>query len=141
MLEYIFFHQQPFDAFVAFLQAEGLEPQTICEDGSYEIRLPEDIDDALSERIETRYDELMDVNQELFEAELESGASNYHGAGVVVNLSDGQAVYAQVDPALLSKVMQVISPEELGQIVSAIVDAVESPDTRTFCQRMRDDEL
>jgi hypothetical protein len=43
-----------------------------------------------------------------------------------------------VSPALLNKVMQALDPRELGELVTAVVDAVENPDQRTFCQRMRD---
>jgi hypothetical protein len=35
-------------------------------------------------------------------------------------------------------VLSVISPVELGAIVDAIVSAVEDPDERTVCQRMRE---
>lgn len=138
MLDYIFFHRIPFDAFVEFLRGYGLEPETERGDDSFEVRIPEDMDDALSEEIEERYDALMEMNQELLERELEADADNYHAAGVVVNLKDGTAVYADVDPRLLGRIMEILTPEEFGQVVNAIVDAVENPDTRTFCQRMRD---
>jgi hypothetical protein len=139
MLEYVFFHSIPFEKFTDYLRSKHLQPETESADGTYEVRLPEEIDDVLSDEIEQRYDELMEMNQALFESELEQDADNYHAAGVVVNLKDGRAVYADVDPKLLARVMEVLSPEELGQVVDAIVDAVESPDERTFCQRMRDE--
>lgn len=139
MLEYVFFHPVPFEKFVEFVKENGLIPETVSDDESYEVHLPEDIDDGLSERIEERYDALMEMNQALFENEQGEGADNYHAAGVVVNLKDGTAVYADVDPRVMARIMEVISAEEFGDVVNAIVDAVEEPDTRTFCQRMRDD--
>ncbi len=135
MLEYVFFHARPFDEFVAYLRELGLYPETEADEDSWEVRLPEDIDDELSERIEARYDQLMELNQQLFDAEQPEG---YHTAGVVVNLGSGETVYAQVDPHLLGKIMEVLTPEEFGEVVNAIVDAVEQPDERTLCQRMRD---
>lgn len=102
----------------------------------WEIRLPEDLDEGLSDRIEEVYDELMDLNQSLLEAE--GSREGYHSAGVVINLQDGNTVYAQVDPLLLGRVMGVLTPEEFGEVVNAIVDAVENPDERTLCQRMKD---
>lgn len=138
MLEYIFFHQTPFEKFLDFLREHGVEPETQWGDDNYEVHLPEDIDDALSDEIEERYDALMELNQELFESEQTQDPDNYHAAGVVVNLKDGTAVYADVDPSLLARVMAALTPEEFGEVVNAIVDAVENPDTRTFCQRMRD---
>ena len=138
MLEYIFFHQTPFEKFVDFLREKGVEPETQREDDNYEVRLPEDIEEALGDAIEQRYDELMELNQELFESEQAHDPDDYHAAGVVVTLKDGTTVYADVDPRLLARVMEALTPEEFGQVVNAIVDAVENPDTRTFCQRMRD---
>ncbi len=135
MLEYVFFHARPFDEFVAYLRELGLQPETGVDEDSWKVSLPEDIDDELLERIETRYDQLMDLNQELFDAEQ---PQDYHTAGVVVNLGSGETVYAQVDPHLLGKIMGVLTPEEFGEVVNAIVDAVEQPDGRTLCQRMRD---
>ncbi|WP_293680656.1 hypothetical protein [Thiolapillus sp.] len=137
MLEYVFFHSQPFDQFVAYLKELGLQPETEIEEDCWEARLPEDLDDALSEKIEERYDRLMDLNQQLFDEEQDEG---YHTAGVVVNLKDGDTVYAKVDPALLAKIMGVLTPVEFGDVVNAIVDAVEDPDERTLCQRTRDEE-
>lgn len=138
MLEYVFFHPTPFGQFIEFVQAIGLRPETVSGDETYEVHLPEDIDDAVSERIEERYDALMALNQALFESEQGEGADDYHAAGVVVNLNDGTAVYADVDPGVMARIMEVISAKEFGDVVNAIVDAVEAPDTRTFCQRMRD---
>lgn len=136
MLEYVFFHAQPFEQFVAYLRELDLQPETEVDEDCWEARLPEDLDDALSEKIEERYDQLMDLNQQLFDQEQDEG---YHSAGVVVNLANGETVYAQVDPALLGRIMSVLTPVEFGDVVNAIVDAIEQPDKRTLCQRMRED--
>ncbi len=40
-----------------------------------------------------------------------------------------------MDPALLNRMLEVITADELGQFIDAIVDAVENPDERPFCQR------
>jgi len=135
MLEYVFFHPQPFEQFVAYLRELGLQPDTEVEEECWEVRLPEDLDDSLSEQIEEHYDQLMDLNQQLFDEEQNEA---YHTAGVVVNLKDGNTVYAKVDPALLGKIMGVLTPMEFGDVVNAIVDAVEDPDERSLCQRMGD---
>jgi hypothetical protein len=141
MLEYVFFHPIPFEKFVEFLQQQGLSPQTVTDGESYEVHLPEDIPDALNARIEERYDELMEMNQLLFESEQEEGTESYHAAGVVLNLRDGKTVYADVDPRLLARIMSVLSAEEFGEVVNAVVEAIENPDTRSFCERMRDGPL
>ncbi|MEJ2575900.1 MAG: hypothetical protein P8106_04210 [Gammaproteobacteria bacterium] len=138
MLDYVFFDPLPCERFIEFLRERGLEP--ICREetrGAWEVALPEDLDEALAERIEAFYDEMMELNQALFEAGETAAAAGYHAAGVVLNLRSGQTVYAEVDPGLLGRVMSVVTPQEFGEIVDAIVAAVEQPDGRTFCQRMR----
>lgn len=139
MLEYVFFDQRPFQQFLEFLHQQELEPGTRIADELYEVQLPEDLDEQLSERIEKFYDEMLELNQQLFDQE-QAGDTDYHAAGVVVNLQSGQTVYANVNPELLGKVMAVLTPEEFGNVVNAIVDAVERPDDRTLCQRMKSEQ-
>ena len=137
MLEYVFFDVLPCERFVAFLHERGLEPETQSDGETWEVRLPEELPGELGDAIEEYYDRMLDLNRELHDREAQE--DGYHAAGVVVNLSGGETVYAQVDPALLSRIMSVLTPVEFGEVVNAIVDAVENPDTRTMCQRMRGD--
>ncbi len=139
MLEYVFFHRLPYQRFVEFLESKGLDARCREEEDSFEVGLPEALDDVLGEEVEAYYDELMDLNQALFEQDQSHDNDHYHAAGVVLNLAGGETVYADVDPILLGKVMSVLTPEQFGELVNAIVDAIERPDTRSFCQRMRDD--
>ncbi|MDH5485336.1 MAG: hypothetical protein OEY43_08905 [Gammaproteobacteria bacterium] len=141
MLDYILFHEKPFKLFVAWLEAKGLAPETKIDDGNYEISLPEDTEDELLDEIDEYYDELMDMNQQLVDDEERENNDGYHMAGVLVTLKDGSASYADVDPRLLGRVMSVISPEEFGEIVNAIANAVENPQSKTYCQRSRDGEI
>lgn len=139
MLEYVFFNTEPCDRFCAFLKEQGLNCETQQGDPGMVVRLDEDaVDDALADVIDSRYDELFALDQEIFDEGTGQTSEDYHAAGVVVNLADGRAVYAEVPPALLSKIMQSLTPPELGTLVDAVVDAVEHPERRTFCQRMRD---
>ena len=66
----------------------------------------------------------------------EDTTPDQQSAGVVVNLKSGDRVYAEVPSALLARVMAALTPEELGTLVDAIVDAVENPDARSLCQRL-----
>lgn len=138
MLEYVFFHERPLEEFVDYLRQEGLDPLREEDDGLFRVLLPEDMEDALAERIEDRYDEMMELNRELHEQEAGAEELGFHAAGITVALKDGSNVYAQVDPRLLGRIMEVLSPEEFNEVVNAIVDAVENPDSRSLCQRMRD---
>ena len=138
MLEYVFFDPRPRDRFLGFVAGEGLEPRTAEDDGLLKVMLPEELDEALAERIEDFYDEMMELGRELYEQEGDQEEVGYHAAGITVQLADGSNVYAQVDPQLLGRIMEVLSPGEFNQVVNAIVEAVENPDARSLCQRMRD---
>ena len=139
MLEYVFFEQEPRERFQRFLDEQGLawtqekrDPETLV------VIDDESIDDERADRIEAVYDELFAMEQALYEASIPQSAEHYAGTGVVVNLKDGRSVYANLPAELLNRVLSVVSPQELGTIVDAIVSAVEDPDERTFCQRMRE---
>ena len=131
MLEYIFFDELPWQRFIDFLKAQGLPPITSRGDEGWLVSLPEEIDDDLYDRIEVYYDEMLELNETL----VSGSASENYQAGVSVNLADGRTVQAAVDPGLLARLLEAVSPAELGDFVNAIVDVVENPDQRPFCQR------
>jgi hypothetical protein len=140
MLEYVFFHQQPMLQFCDFVRQLGLDPQMqdTSEDSLIVSLDEESVDDDLADEIDNFYDGMMDLDHELFSDAVEPGSEDYQTAGVVVNLADGKTVYADVPGELLKRVMEVLSLQELGDFVNAIVDAVEKPDDRSLCQRQRD---
>ncbi len=137
MLEYIFFHQPPCDQFKRFLQEndipmlqEGIdetdvEALTVC--------IADNLDEAISDKIEAYYDEMMALDESLVIAEADS--DEYSQVGLAVTLKDGRSVMASVDPEVLNRVLSVISHDELGRLVDVIVDAVENPDERPLCKR------
>ena len=133
MLEYIFFHERPWQRFIDYLTSIGLEPQATSGDEGWLVALPEDLDDELDEKIEAYYDEMLNLNESLVAEE--EGQAHVHTAGVNVTLKDGRVVQAVVDPGLMQKLLDAVSPQELGDLVNAIADAVENPDERPFCQR------
>jgi len=133
MLEYIFFDERPWRQFIDYLQSLGLEPKASSGDEGWLVALPEDLDDDLDEKIEAYYDRMLEMNESLVAEE--EGQDHVHTAGVNVTLADGRVVQAAVDPTLMRRILSAISPEELGDLVNVIVDAVENPDERPFCQR------
>lgn len=140
MLEYVFFDPRPRDRFLEYVLEKGLKPEQGAEDELLKVFLPEDIDDDLSDQVEDFYDEMMVLNQSLYEQEADQEEVGYHAAGITVELGDGSNVYAQVNPELLGRIMQVLTPVEFNDVVNAIVEAVENPDARSLCQRMRDEK-
>ena len=141
MLEYVFFHQKPFDLFITFLQQNDLSPQTDENGDMLLIRIASDIERSLSEKIELEYDKLMKLNQELFYAETPTSKDNYRMATVMITLKNGDLTSAHITPDLLGRVLEVINETELNEIISAVVEAVETPDERTYCQKVRAGEV
>ena len=136
MLEYVFFHEEPVRRFRSFLCELGLSPGDRNSGESWLVTLEEEsIDDETADRIDAIYDEMFDLDQQLYDSGMQEDSENFGSAGVVVNLNDGSSVYADVPPDLLHRIMQVLTPQELGDLVNAIVDAVEKPDSRPLCKR------
>lgn len=137
MLEYVFFHQQPFDEFLLFLESMQVEPlKHGVEHSDVEgliVYLQDDLDDELSDRIERYYDEMMRLNEQLVAGEEAKEDSSQ--VGVAVSVADGRSVLASVEPEILNRILTVISHQQLGELVDAIVDAVENPDDRPLCKR------
>jgi riboflavin biosynthesis pyrimidine reductase len=133
MLEYILFDERPWRRFIDYLESLGLEPQASSDDQGWLVALPEDLDDELDEKIEAFYDRMLAMNESLVAQE--EGQAQVHTAGINLTLAGGQVVQAAVDPKLMQRLLSVITPEELGELVNLIVDAVENPDERPLCQR------
>ena len=138
MLEYVFFDERPRDQFVTFLQEKSVELKLEEDEGLLKVWISEDLDDDLDEAIEDFYDDMMALNQQLYEDESNEAEVGYNAAGIVLELNNGDNVYAQVDPELLGRIMTVVTPDEFNTVVNAIVEAVENPDARTPCQRIRE---
>ena len=139
MLEYVLFDKKPFQIFIDWLKEKAVAHEVAMEEGNYLIQVPEDLDDDLLEAVEEKYDECMDMNEELQTAEANEVGDAYAMSGILVTLKDGSVSHADVDPDLVNRMLSAISAEELNDFVSAIVDAVEKPQPDFFCQRQRDE--
>ncbi len=135
MIDYVFFHEKPFQLFMEFLFTRKIELNSTVSDDSYEISIDEDLAEELLDEVEEKYEELFALNQQLMEESMANAS-----AGVVVNLADGTTSYADIPGEILSRIMSVITPGEMGDVVNAIVDAIEKPDSRTLCQRVQEQE-
>jgi len=138
MLEYVFFNAEPCGRFCAFLRERGIEPTVVEADPERLVQVEEDlVDDDLADALDAYYEEMFALDHALYH-QAASGADEHAGQGLVVHLKDGRAVYADVPPALLAKVVAALSLKELSDLVNAVVDAVENPDPRSLCQRARE---
>ena len=134
MLEYIFFNKKTCHLFEKSATSSEITPIIDCADDCFTVRLPEDLDEVILEKLEDYYDELLNMDRLLAEQQDDS-SENIHAAGINIQLKDGRYVYASVSPELLNKVMQSISTDELNTLVCAITEAVEDPDESSLCQR------
>jgi hypothetical protein len=133
MLEYIFFHKPFLEQFLHKLEQHSI-PCEIRDDAMGLVAaVPEGLDDALLEQVDEIYDALLKDTEKLLDTDDNSSEKN--AAAISLNLKNGDTVEAAINPALLKKVLSVISYAELNELVEAIVDGVENPDHRPFCQR------
>lgn len=134
MLDYIFFHEQPMGLFEQFLKEKNIPYEKDEEDDLGKvIAIPEDLDDALGEGIDEYYEELLADSEKLLNDE--GGGPEKHVAALTVNLTDGRTAYAPIRPELLNAILTAITPQEMGELVDAIVTAVESPNESSICKR------
>jgi hypothetical protein len=138
-MEFVLFHEAPLKLFADYLEGRGIAFETAQNEheGYFEITVPDDLDDELMEAIEEKYDELMNMNQELFYEENPAAADNFRAATILIDLASGEKTAAHVNPDLLGRILDVVSEAEFNELVAAIVAAVESPDARSYCQKVR----
>ncbi len=133
MLEYVFFDERPSEQFTQFVKGLGLSPgYKVSGQDEYLVELPDTLDESVIEQVESHYEKMMGISEDLMAGEDEG---HYSAAAVQVSLADGSQIVASVEPILLQKVLRVLSYDELGTFVDAIAAAVEHPDSRPICKR------
>jgi hypothetical protein len=133
MLEYILFDEQSLNRFLAWLEQHAIPCEQHRDDMGLLVAIPEDLDDETTAAVEACYEQLLADSEELL---TEAGhGPEKHAAALTIRLGDGRTVHAGVPPVLLNRVLSAISVQELNQLVEAIVDSIENPDDRPFCQR------
>jgi hypothetical protein len=137
LLEFIFFHREPYQRFKSFLQENEIDVyQESTEETDVEgmlICIEDNLDDDLNEAVEDFYDDMMTLSEQLV---ADAEGDEMSKVGLAVSLNDGRSVLASVDPDVLNRILTVISHQELGRVVDAIADAVENPDERPLCKRV-----
>lgn len=136
MYEFTFLTPDRGAGFIERLESQGLTV-TVSRDPIAEevttVSISDDIDESLADRIEAWYEqETQAAEAELFE----SGAGQMEiSAGVWVQLEDGRLSFAPLSPDVVSRILSVLSADELGDFVARIADAVEHPDDTPICRR------
>jgi hypothetical protein len=131
MLDYVFFQDEPRQRFIAHLAGLGIRWTQEVRDPETLVTIDDtELDDHVSERIEIVYDELLAMEQALYDASHSGPEYAGEGSGVVATLSDGRTVYAHLPTDLVSRVLMAITPDELAVIVEAVAEAVEGANRR-----------
>jgi len=131
MLEYMFFARSLCDEFIRFLADRGVPHEVAEDEGNFNVSLPDDLDEALSDAIDQTYERLLQAHMEVLGDE--EGMLEKDAAGVQITLGDGQICTVRIDPGLVSRLLREISMEELRDLVHAIAQQVENPDNRPLC--------
>ncbi|MEO1750946.1 hypothetical protein [Thiofaba sp. EF100] len=135
-IEFAFLHPGAHERFLEAARARGLTAswhEDAIGTGATIVRVQEE---GLTPEIE---DELEALALELDEegqswADAIGGDVRLSAVGIVVHLADGSQSLARVEPDMVRRILTVLSPEELGQFVAKIADAVENPDDSPLCK-------
>ena len=138
MLEFIFFHQNICSIFTDYLAELNIEYQIDDDGDSLVVSIADDLDDVRLEHIEDEYDRMLDLTREQTDSEEGENPENYQKASLLISLQDGSNSYAHVDMDIINRVLRAINTDELNQIIESVVDAVENPDDRSYCQIIKD---
>ena len=136
MFEYIFFREDNRDVFTEYLKQKNIETKLSNTHDGMLVSIDEDINDELLDEVDEIYDGLM-IECEKKIAEEEEG-QYLSAAGITINLKDGRSIEAAVAPEILNRILTKLSITELDDFIQSIVDAVEQPDERPFCQQAMD---
>lgn len=138
MLEFIFFHLDICKLFSRFVEQLGIQYEIKDDGETITVLVPDDLDDSRVEQLEDEYDRLLDLSREQTDRDEGESSENYQKASLLITLNNGDKSYAHVDMDLINRVLRNISTAELNALVEAIVDAVEHPDERSYCQIIKD---
>lgn len=130
MIDYIFFDAGLAGQFVEAAHALGVAASQSEEEEGYNVALPEDLPDETAEKLEEIYDELLERQAALIDA---AEPQQRHAAGIHIDLADGTPCLIRIEPAMMNRLLSVLSVAELHQLVTAIAHSVENPSSAPIC--------
>lgn len=131
--EYVFFDESLSRRFAQFAVEQGVAGTVHADEmGSYIVALPDEIGDDLDERLEAKYDALMDEQRQLVEAD--EGEEARHLMGVTVTLADGRSCLVRLPADYGQRLCQHFSPREIHDIVTAIARELADPISGPLCR-------
>jgi hypothetical protein len=131
MLDYICFDNVFTEAFTAFLSQRGVSYELREDDMGTIVSIPDDLEETLDDAIDECFESLEKEYERRLKTELMETEKNI--SAISVNLANGDTCYVPIPEELMNRLMSVLSPQEIGDLVDAIVSVVENPDTRPIC--------
>lgn len=133
MFEYIFFDEELRQRFVDHARTHGIDCTLLPDDMGLLATTPEDIDERISDELDTYYDTLMEEQADRVDAA--DREATHQAAGVRVTLSDGRPCMIKLEPALANRLLAAFTLEEMQELVNAIALSVENPADGPLCKR------
>lgn len=133
MFEYMFFDEELRQRFIAFAQNHGAPCEAAEDSMGLNVLVSEDIPEALSDRLDDYYDELLE--QQADRVDQADGAATFQAAGIRVTLEDGAARMIRLEPALANRLLAAFTLEETQALVQAIARGLEAGDDGPVCRR------
>lgn len=130
MIEYIFFDSSLSARFSEHARTLGIECTPIQDAMGITLAVPEDIPDDVAAALERTYDELLERQAELVEAD---EAELKHAAAIRINLADGSPCLIRIEPAMMNRLLSCLSIDELHRLVAGIARDVENPCGLPLC--------
>lgn len=132
MLDYICFDELFTKEFIDYLHQRGVSYECREDDMGTIVAIPDDLDEALDDDIDERFESLERAYEQRLKKELMETERNI--SAISVNLANGETCYVPIPEEMMNRLMSVLSPQEIGDLVDAIVSVVEDPDKRPICQ-------
>jgi hypothetical protein len=140
--DHAFFDQALAQSFADQLTERGIAAQVMAvaetgEESVCEVQVRQALTPEQMDEVEALYDQRFFEDQ----AALIEGNEVWAQAdvsGVQVQLSTGDYTTVAIDPAIMNKLLSVLSIEELQQFLHQVAEDIEHPKSGPVCQRMHE---
>ncbi len=135
MIEFLFFNKAISEKFIALLRQNNIDwiEETEAVQEAINIKISEDIGDALWDELDDFYEILTAEDQLLLEQNVNDD-DLVSTAGIYLQLADGKQTIAKIKPDVMNRMLEVISIDEFNDFIETIVSSVENPDDTPICK-------
>lgn len=130
MFEFMFFDHELRQKFMDFAREHGVACTAVEDNMGMIAAVPEDIPEAVSDALDSYYDELMEEQADRVDAA--DGAATHQAAGIRVTLSDGRPCMIKLEPALANRLLAAFTLEEMHIWSTKLPGAWKTPKTGRY---------